>query len=104
MVWSWLLKLFLRASCDAFVNCGITIAAKMPRMITTIKISTSVKPLLRFVYVFMFSLLKLCYAGLAMESGAALFCVTRVAHFVLLARHTTGTSTAVKNGSGKQLS
>ena len=36
-----------RASWLALVNCGITMAAKMPRMITTIRISTSVKPLLR---------------------------------------------------------
>src|ERR1700722_3626067 len=36
--------LLLRASVLALVNCGMTIAAKMPRMITTIRISTSVKP------------------------------------------------------------
>ena len=40
----------LRASLDALVNCGITIAAKMPKMITTIKISTRVNPrALRFI-------------------------------------------------------
>src|SRR5436190_17789662 len=38
--------LLLRASWLALVNWGITMAAKMPRMITTIRISTSVKPLL----------------------------------------------------------
>ena len=41
-------RLLCLASLDAFVNCGITIAARMPRMITTIRISISVKPL-RFV-------------------------------------------------------
>src|SRR5260370_30025549 len=46
-VWSWLTRLALRASVLALVNFGITIAAKMPRMITTIRISTIVKPLLR---------------------------------------------------------
>src|SRR5260221_11737193 len=35
---------FCRASLDALVNWGITIAARMPRMITTIRISTKGKP------------------------------------------------------------
>src|SRR3954469_1122916 len=43
------------ASFEALVNCGITIAARMPRMITTIRISISVKPLRfwRFVTAYM---------------------------------------------------
>ena len=32
------------ASCDAFVNCGMTIAARMPRITTTMRISMSVNP------------------------------------------------------------
>src|ERR1035437_1262219 len=48
--WSVLAIELLRASLLAFVNWGITIAARMPRMITTIRISTRVKPLrLRFI-------------------------------------------------------
>src|SRR4051812_15207032 len=44
-VWTVLRRLCVRASSLAPANCGMTIAARMPRMITTIRISTSVNPL-----------------------------------------------------------
>ena len=44
-VWRSLARALVRASLLACVNCGITMAAKIPRMMTTIRISTKVKPL-----------------------------------------------------------
>ena len=41
---SWLRKALLLAEALALVNCGTTIAARIPRITTTIRISTSVKP------------------------------------------------------------
>src|SRR3954447_24587921 len=43
-VWTVLRRLCVRASWLAPANCGMTIAARMPRMITTIRISIRVKP------------------------------------------------------------
>src|SRR4051812_16953609 len=43
-VWTVLRRLWVRASWLAPANCGMTMAARMPRMITTIRISISVKP------------------------------------------------------------
>src|SRR3954453_14568314 len=43
-VWTVLRRLAFFASLLAELNCGITIAARMPRMITTIRISIRVKP------------------------------------------------------------
>src|SRR5262245_47267037 len=45
MDWSWVWMLPRWASWDALVNCGMTIAARMPRITTTMRISTSVKAL-----------------------------------------------------------
>src|SRR6185312_5932256 len=43
-VWAVLRTLLVLAAVLALLNCGITIAARMPRMITTIRISISVNP------------------------------------------------------------
>src|SRR5262245_39355727 len=44
MDWTVLDRALRRASREVLLNVGMTIAARMPRMITTIRISTSVKP------------------------------------------------------------
>src|SRR5688500_9673240 len=44
MVWIWLVRLLALADSLAEVNCGMTIAARIPRITTTIRISTRVKP------------------------------------------------------------
>src|SRR5687768_10333020 len=46
-VWAVVCTFDRRASLLAELNCGMTIAARMPRMITTIRISIRVKPDLR---------------------------------------------------------
>src|SRR5688572_1913485 len=46
-VWAVVCTFERRASLLAELNCGMTIAARMPRMITTIRISIRVKPDLR---------------------------------------------------------
>src|SRR2546423_15143675 len=50
-------RLLCLASLLALVNCGITIAARMPRMITTIRISIRVKPFLAVLRAYMGMLL-----------------------------------------------
>src|SRR5690242_15290042 len=43
--WAVLVTALVLAEVLALLNCGMTIAARMPRMITTIRISIRVKPL-----------------------------------------------------------
>src|SRR3954453_22567801 len=70
-VWTVLRRLAFFASLLAELNCGMTIAARMPRMITTIRISIRVKPFLAVLRGYMGMLL--CVFGERRLSTPTLF-------------------------------
>jgi hypothetical protein len=74
------MQVFLRAVSRALMKFGIAIAANRPMMATTIMISTSVKPALREVWIFILPLqrgVNLRQAGLFITAFLFTYCLTR---------------------------